>query len=834
MLFTFAKKIVNGKIYKMKLSYNWLSQYIDLDVSPQELSAILTDIGLEVEGFEKFQSVKGGLEGLVIGEVLTCEQHPNADKLSVTTVDVGGEVLPIVCGAPNVAKGQKVVVAKVGTVLYDGDNEFKIKKAKIRGEVSEGMICAEDEIGLGTSHDGIMVLSGDVKPGTPANEFFDIEEDYIYEIGLTPNRADAASHIGSARDLVAGLNRYFNTRKYSLHIPPVDSFKVDNHDLDIDVVVEDTEACPRYSGVTINNIKVGESPQWLKNRLNAIGVRPINNVVDITNFVLHETGQPLHAFDAAKISGNKVVVKKLAGGTPFVTLDEVTRKLDASDLMICNEKEGMCIAGVFGGAESGVTANSTSVFLESAYFDPKHIRKTSKRHTLQTDASFRFERGADPNITIYALKRAALLIKEIAGGEISSEIKDVYPNPIEKWEIEVSYKNIDRLAGNKIDRKIIKEILTDLEMEILEETGDGLKLLTPTFKVDVTREVDVIEEILRIYGYNNIVTDNKIHSSVSLRPKPDAEKIQNMVSDYLVAQGFTEIMNNSLTASELYVKNKEFDENQNVSLLNPLSKDLDILRQTLLFGGLEVIAYNQNRRKTDLKIFEFGKIYRKNKDYNREKGVENYFEEKHLAIFATGRIEPENWNAVNNKADFYFLKARVESIIEKTGILRKNITTEEYVDSNKSYSLRYIYNGNLLAEVSAISKSLLKTFDIKQQVFAAVFNWDLLLKSVPVYPVQYEPVAKFPSVRRDLALVVDKNVRFDTLKKIAFDAERKLLKSVGIFDIYEGDKIPQGKKSYALSFILQDKQKTLTDKVIDKTMNKILKAFEEKASASLR
>jgi phenylalanyl-tRNA synthetase beta chain len=803
-------------------------------VSPQELSPILTDIGLEVEGFERFQSVKGGLEGLVIGEVKTCERHPNADKLSVTTVDVGGEILPIVCGAPNVAKGQKVVVAKVGTVLYDGENEFKIKKAKIRGEISEGMICAEDEIGLGTSHDGIMVLPQEVEPGTPANEFFNVEEDYVYEIGLTPNRADAASHIGSARDLVAGLNRYFNTRKYSLKTPDVDGFKVDNTDLNIDVVVEDSEACPRYSGVTINNIKVGESPQWLKNRLNAIGVRPINNIVDITNFVLHETGQPLHAFDAAKISGNKVIVKKLEQDTPFVTLDEITRKLDADDLMICNEEEGMCIAGVFGGAESGITENSTSVFLESAYFDPKHIRKTSKRHVLQTDASFRFERGADPNITVYALKRAALLIKEIAGGEISSEIKDVYPNPIEKWEITVSYENIDRLAGNKIDREIIKEILTDLEMEILEETPKGLKLLTPTFKVDVTREVDVIEEILRIYGYNNIETDNKIHSSVSLRPKPDAEKIQNMISDYLTAQGFTEIMNNSLTASEIYEKNKEFDEQRSVSLLNPLSKDLNILRQSLLFGGLEVIAYNQNRKQTDLKIFEFGKVYLKNKNYKKEKGVKNYFEEKHLAVFDTGRLEPENWNASNGKVDFYHLKARVESIINKTGIDRSQIKIEEHSDSNKSYSLQYVFNEKVLAEVFEISKSLLKTFDIKQPVFAAILNWDLLLKIIPVNPIQYEPVAKFPSVRRDLALVVDNNTTFETLKNIAFGTERKLLKSVGIFDIYEGDKIPEGKKSYALAFVLQDKQKTLTDKVIDKTMNKILKAFEEKAGASLR
>lgn len=559
----------------MKLSYSWLKQYIDMDVDPQELSAILTDIGLEVEGFETFQSIKGGLEGIVVGEVVTCEKHANADKLSVTTVDVGtGELLPIVCGAPNVAKGQKVLVATVGTTLYDGDESFKIKKSKIRGEISQGMICAEDELGLGTSHDGIMVLPDDVKPGTPASQYFKIETDYIYEIGLTPNRADAASHIGAARDLVAGLNRYFKTRSYALHLPSIESFKVDNHALDIQVIVEDQQACPRYSGITLKDIQVKESPQWLKNRLNSIGIRPINNVVDITNFVLQETGHPLHAFDAAKIKGKKVIVKKLADQTSFVTLDEVERKLHANDLMICNDSEGMCMAGVFGGADSGVTDQTTSVFIESAYFDPRHVRKTSKRHALQTDASFRFERGADPNITLYALKRAALLIKELAGGTISSEIKDVYPKPIEKWDINISYAHVDRLIGNRIEPSIIKEIVQDLEMEIVEDHPEGLKLRIPTFKVDVTREVDVIEEILRIYGYNQIKFEDKIHSSVSLRPKPDLEKIQNEISDYLVANGFAEMMNNSLTKSEYIDRSKLLNAKNNVTLLNPLSKEI--------------------------------------------------------------------------------------------------------------------------------------------------------------------------------------------------------------------------------------------------------------------
>ncbi len=818
----------------MKLSYNWLKQYIDLDVDPHELSTILTDIGLEVEGMEKFQSVKGGLEGVVIGKVLTCEPHQNADKLSVTTVKTGEKVLPIVCGAPNVAAGQKVLVATVGTVLYDGDQEFKIKKAKIRGEVSEGMICAEDELGLGTSHDGIMVLPDDAPVGKPANEYIKIEEDWIYEIGLTPNRSDAASHIGSARDLVAGLNQLKNTRKYKLHIPPVDDFKVDNHDLDIDVIVEDTEACPRYSGVTIKDIEVKESPEWLKNRLNAIGLRPINNIVDITNYVLHETGHPLHAFDAGKIKGNKVVIKKLPSDTPFVTLDEMERKLHPQDLMICNEEEGMCIAGVFGGAESGVSENTTSVFLESAYFDPTHIRKTSKRHTLQTDASFRFERGADPNITIYALKRAALLIKEIAGGTISSEIKDVYPKPIEKWTIDIDLNRINSLIGKEIDKETISNILQDLDIEILESNGHKMKLLVPTFKVDVTREVDIVEEILRIYGYNNIEIPEKVNLSVNIRQKPDPEKVQNIISDYLVGQGFVEIMNNSLTKSEYIEKNKEFNSDHSVELLNPLSKDLDILRQTLLFGGLEVINYNQNRKVNNLKIFEFGKTYRRKSAARKGTGLENYSEQKRLALFSTGRLEAENWNSRTDKADFYTLKGIVESILNRLGIDRKNISLEENNDNNFAYTLDYKVQDDILVSVGEADKKLLKQFDIKQTVYVADFNWEMLLSLIPKHDLTYRPIPKFPAVRRDLALVVDKNVTFGQLREIAEKAERKLLKEIGIFDIYEGDKIPEGKKSYALSFILQDENKTLTDKIIDKAMKRLLQAFEKEAGAILR
>ncbi len=818
----------------MKLSYNWLKQYIDLDVDPHELSAILTDIGLEVEGMEKFQSVKGGLEGVVIGKVLTCEPHSNADKLSVTTVDVGGKVLPVVCGAPNVAAGQKVLVATVGTILYDGDQEFKIKKAKIRGEVSEGMICAEDELGLGTSHDGIMVLPEDAPVGKPAKEYIKIEEDWVYEIGLTPNRSDAASHIGSARDLVAGLNQLKKTRKYKLEKPSVDNFKVDNHDLDIDVIVEDTEACPRYSGVTISNIEVKESPEWLKNRLLAVGLRPINNIVDITNFVLHETGHPLHAFDAAKIKGNKVIIKKTEENTPFITLDEIERKLHPHDLMICNEDEEMCIAGVFGGADSGVTEKTTSIFLESAYFDPTHIRKTSKRHTLQTDASFRFERGADPNITIYALKRAALLIKEIAGGTISSEIKDVYPNPINDWTVDIDLNRVNTLIGKKIDNKTIKNILQDLDIKIIEETEDKMKCLVPTFKVDVKREVDIVEEILRIYGYNNVDIPEKVNISVNIRQKPDPEKIQNIISDYLVGQGFVEIMNNSLTKSEYVVKNKEFNEDNSVELLNPLSKDLDILRQTLLFGGLEVINYNQNRKINDLKIFEFGKVYKRKSAAGKGSGLKNYNEEKRLAIFMTGRLEDENWNTGNAKADFYALKGIIESILNRLGIDRANITLEESSNSNFSYSLDYKVSGKGLLSVSEADKKLLKQFDIKQPVYIADINWEFIMSLIPKYDLNYKPLSKFPSVRRDLALVVDKSITFGQLKDIALKAERKLLKDVGIFDIYEGDKIEEGKKSYALSFVLQDENKTLTDKIIDKTMKKLLQAFEKEAGAKLR
>ncbi|MBL6944764.1 MAG: phenylalanine--tRNA ligase subunit beta [Bacteroidales bacterium] len=819
----------------MKISYNWLKQYANIDLEPERISTILTDIGLEVEGLEKFQSVKGGLEGIVIGEVITCIPHPNADKLSLTTVNVGGDrLLPIVCGAPNVTAGQKVVVATVGTALYYGDESFKIKKANIRGEVSEGMICAEDELGLGISHEGIMVLANNAEVGLKAADYFDVEDDYIFEIGLTPNRSDATSHIGTARDLVAGLNQLFNTRKYSLSLPAVDDFTIDNTNLDIDVIVEDIEACPRYSGISISGIKVAESPDWLKIKLNSIGVRPINNIVDITNYVLHETGQPLHAFDADMIKGSKVVIRKTEHNTPFTTLDSIERKLDANDLMICHNENGMCIAGVFGGTESGVTSETVNIFLESAYFDPKHIRKTAKRHGLQSDASFRFERGADPNITIYALKRAAILIKEIAGGSISSEIKDVYSKPVNSLFVDVDLKRVDRLIGKAISRDVIKKILADLEIIVTEENDETLKLSIPTYKVDVTREVDIVEEILRIYGYNNIEISGKLNSSISARPVPDLEKIQNTIADYLAGQGMLEIMNNSLTKADHTEINNDIRSDEIVNLLNPLSKDLNILRPTLLYGGLETVSYNLNRKSPNLKLFEFGSVYSRNDKFEKADGIKNYLEEDHLMILATGKASVKQWNSPDENVNFYFVSGLVNSVFTKLGIEKSKLSLKESESDSYAYSLQYMINDELLAEIGLISTNLLKKFDIGQDVFYADINWTKLIKYSTSKDIMFRQVPKFPAVKRDLSLVLDNITRFSDLKDVALKTERKLLKNVDIFDIYKGSNIKEGKKSYALSFILQDESKTLTDKVIDSTMNKILRAYEQQFNAQLR
>ncbi|MEW6468249.1 MAG: phenylalanine--tRNA ligase subunit beta [Bacteroidota bacterium] len=803
----------------MKISFNWLKQYIDLDLSPGETARLLTGCGLEVESIEKFESVKGGLEGMVIGEVKTKEKHPDADRLSVTTVDIGtGQVLNIVCGAANVAAGQKVVVATVGSTLYPGSGEpFQIKKSKIRGVVSEGMICAEDEIGLGTSHEGIMVLDPAAKVGTPASAYFNISSDHIFEIGLTPNRADAASHIGVARDLLAVLN-YRNETQLSLKLPPVNDFAVDNHKLTIEVVVADTEACPRYSGVCISNVTVKESPAWLKERLAAIGVRSINNIVDVTNFVLHELGQPLHAFDADRIKGGKVIVKKLPAKTRFRTLDETERELAADDLMICNAESGMCIAGVFGGTESGVKEGTRNIFLESAYFDPGHIRKTARRHGLKTDASFRYERGADPAVTVYALQRAALLIKEVAGGEIASDIIDIYPKKAENFKVAFSYKNCAVLAGNELPHDAIKRILTALDITITSEGNDALLLEVPPRKVDVQREADVIEEILRIYGYDNIKLPAFMRSSLSYSPSPDPERMREAVADLLSANGFSEILTNSLTRSAYYA-----DQDHGVKILNPLSAELDMMRQTLLYGGLEAIAYNQNHKRADLKLYEFGKVYNKFSAYN---------EENHLALFLCGRKHAESWKTGEEKVDFYQVKAFVGNILGRLGIDR--FSSAETKQDALSQGLDYVSGKVRLVHFGWVKKDILKKFDIRQEVLYADFNWDAVTALAKTVRITFAEVARFPEVRRDLALLVDKHIRYEQLERLAYQTEKDLLKTVSLFDVYEGDKIEKNKKSYALSFIFQDSKATLTDKQVEAVMERLIKAYAEQAGAVVR
>ena len=821
----------------MKISYNWLKEYIHIDLDPLEVSRILTDTGLEVEGLEKIDTVKGGLRGVVIGEVKTCEKHPGADKLSITTVDVGdGKILPVVCGAPNVAAGQKVVVATVGTTLYSGEESFTIKKAKIRGEVSEGMICAEDELGLGDSHEGIMVLPEDVEPGTPAREYFHVEEDHVFEIGLTPNRTDAMSHIGVARDLMAALNLQNAGRDpLSLVKPCADSFKVDNHDLEIDVIIKDTEACPRYTGLTLSGVEVKESPEWLKNRLLAIGLRPINNLVDISNYILHETGHPLHFFDADKITGRKVIIKKEPAGTKFITLDGEERELSGNDLMICNENEPMCIAGVFGGLDTGVSENTKNVFLECAYFDPKTIRKTARYHGLNTDSSFRFERGVDPNDTVDVIKRAALLIKNLAGGEISSGIVDRYPAPISSFEVNVAYKNIDRLIGKKIPHDKIKDILTWLGMEVINDNMERMTVSVPTFKNDVTREADIIEEILRIYGYNNVEAPAQLRTSLSYLPRPDREYLQNLVSDQLSANGFAEMMNNSLTKSAYAEKFSFIDKKRNVNILNPLSTDLNVLRQTLLFGGLETIIYNINRKNFDLKLYEFGRSY--HVDTNKPKiasGQEKYSETAHLSVFLTGKANSESWREPQKEVDFFDLKYFVFGILDKLGLNPDRFETKTLSNDLFENGIQFSANQRLVIEMGALTGKVLDHFDIKQKVYYADLNWDMVVDLLKDHSVSYREVPKYPKVRRDLALLVDKKITFEELKTLAFKTERNILKEVNLFDVYEGDKIEQGKKSYALSFILQDERKTLTDKVIDKTMRKLQNVFEREFHATIR
>ena len=815
----------------MKISYNWLKQYIDIPESAEEIGKTLTSTGLEVESVEPFETVRGGLKGLVIGEVLTCAKHPNADKLSVTTVDVGGEQpLRIVCGAPNVAAGQRVVVATPGTTVHPFKGEpFAIKTAKIRGEQSEGMICAEDEIGIGESHAGIIVLSTTVPNGTLAAEFFNIQSDYVIEIGLTPNRADAASHIGVARDIKAA-------KKRALKLPSVESFKTDNISLSIPVTVENSEACPRYSALTISGVTIGESPDWLKNKLKSIGLSTINNIVDITNFVLHETGQPLHAFDADKITGKKVLVRTLPSGTKFKTLDDKERTLTANDLMICNAEEGlpagqagMCIAGVFGGVKSGISEKTSAIFLESACFSPQYIRKTGMHHGLKTDASFRFERGTDPNMTLYALKRAALLIKEIAGGQISSEIVDVYPTKVENRIIEIKDKNVTRLIGKAIQREEIFSILESLDIKVSDKQEDRFNVSVPPYRVDVLQEADIVEEILRIYGFNNVELSEIAGTDyLASFPEKDINTYKKSIGEMLVANGFYEILTNSLTNAAYQQKYKLSFGGEPVEILNKLSEEQGILRQTMLFTGLEVCSYNINRKQKDLKLYESGKIYWKTASSEQN---QKYQEEERLALYVTGNFETENWQNKTRAITYYDLAQQVAHVLQKSSV--ENIKQEQLIDPLFDYGMKILKGTKEIGKVGKVKTALVKDFGIKQEIFYADLNTALLFKGAnPKFVIQ--EVTKFPEVRRDLSLVLDKQVTFSEIKEMVLATEKRLIKDIIAFDVYEGDKIPEGKKAYALGFTLLDENKTLTDEDIDKTMARLMEAFEGKMGAIIR
>ncbi len=809
----------------MKISYNWLKQFINTNWDAEKTGELLTDLGLEIEGIEDYQSVPGGLEGVVIGEVVECVQHPNADRLKITKVDIGVDSpVQIVCGAPNVAKGQKVAVATIGTTLYSAEGEaWKIKKGKIRGEESHGMICAEDELGLGESHDGIMILEKNLKVGTPASDVFEIENDKVFEIGLTPNRADAMSHYGVARDLKAGLLQ----KEVALELitPSVSAFHIDNRSLKIDVDVQDKQRAPRYCGVTISGLKVEASPAWLQHRLKAIGLTPINNVVDTTNYVLHELGQPLHAFDAVKVAGNKVIVKTLKAGTKFITLDEVERELHEEDLMICDGKENpMCIAGVFGGIASGVTESTTSIFLESAYFDPISIRKSAKRHGLSTDASFRFERGIDPNITEYALKRAALLIIEIAGGEITSDVIDEYPVKIEDYEVRLSFENAKKLIGEEIPRETIKSILTSLEIKVNNVTETGLGLMVPAYRNDVQREADIIEEILRVYGYNNIASTQKLNASISNSSRFEDHKLQNIVANQLIGQGFYEIMTNSLTSPKYIELSAQLKADHDVQMLNPLSQDLGVMRQSMLFSGLEVIAYNLNRQRQDLRLFEFGKTYH---------SYENTREEfKHLTLLITGNRDTESWKNNTTATDFFYTKGVLKAVLDRLGIsnYKEAPVKSDVFGEGISLSLGKIK----LADMGLVKKSVTKTFGISQDVHYIDLDWHNVLQVAAKRTILFKDIPKYPEVRRDFALLIDESVSFEAIDTIAQKTEKHLLKDVNLFDVYQGEKLPKGKKSYAVSFLFQDDKKTLTDKQVDKVMRKLQENFESELGAELR
>ena len=808
----------------MKISYNWLKQFIKIDWDAEKTGDLLTDLGLEIEGIETFESVPGGLKGIVVGHVLECDQHPNADRLKITKVDLGnGEVVQIVCGASNVAKDQKVPVATIGTLLYNEDgNPFKIKKGKIRGEESHGMICAEDELGLGKNHDGIMILDKNIATGALGSDIFEIENDFVFEIGLTPNRADAMSHLGVARDLKAGLLR--NEILVELITPSNSSFGVENRTHKIDIQVKDNNLVPRYCGVTISGVKVKESPQWIQNRLKSIGIVPTNNIVDATNYVLHELGQPLHAFDSSKISGDKIIVKTVAKGTKFITLDGVERELHEDDLMICDAEKPMCIAGVFGGIESGVTESTENIFLESAYFNPISIRKTAKRHALNTDASFRFERGIDPNLTEYALIHAALLIKEIAGGKITSDVMDIYPKKIQDHQVFLNFNNASSLIGEEIPKEIIKEILTSLDIKINNVTEAGLGMTIPAYRNDVTREADVIEEILRVYGYNNIKFTEKLNASISANQLIEDYQIQNKIGNQLTALGFHEMMGNSLTSPKYIDLSKALSHENNIEMLNPLSNDLSVMRQSMLFNALEALSFNSNRKISDLKLFEFGKTYHQY-DAGRQ-------EPKHLSLLVSGLKGDKNWTLSSTKSTFFYFKGFVINVLERLGITdySENGTNDE----NFSEGLSFSKNGKLLVEFGTINKSITANFGIDAETFYADFKWDDVLEEIATDNFILKAIPKFPKVKRDLALLIDESVTFDSLKKTAQQTEKKLLKNINLFDVYTGSKLPEGKKSYALSFTLQDEKRTLTDKQIDKIMKKLQQNFESEFGASLR
>lgn len=808
----------------MKISYNWLKQFLKIDWDSNRTAELLTDLGLEVEGISPFESVKGGLRGIVVGEVLTCVKHPNADKLKLTTVNIGLEApLQIVCGAPNVEAGQKVPVATIGTTLYTTEGEaWVIKKGKIRGEESHGMICAEDELGLGESHDGIMVLPDSLKVGTPCSEVFEVEVDEVFEIGLTPNRADAMSHFGVARDLKAGFKQRDILKE--LITPPVTNFNIVNRSLKIDVEVIKSELAPRYCGITISNLIVQPSPDWLKNRLRSIGITPKNNVVDATNYVLHELGQPLHAFDAAKIKGNKIVVKTLPKGTKFTTLDGVQRTLNDDDLMICDTEKPLCIAGVLGGQNSGVTESTSSIFLESAFFNPVSVRKTAKRHNINTDASFRFERGIDIDNVEYCLKRAALLIHEIAGGDITSDIVDIYPKKKDDYHVFLTFDKINKLIGQEIPKDTIKSILASLDIKVKNVTESGLGLSIPFYRVDVQREVDVIEEILRVFGYNNVEFKEKLNASIAPTSKFEDYKIQNIIGNFLASKGFIEILANSLTSPAYNKLSEDIREEQTISMLNPLSTDLSVMRQSMLFSGLEAIAHNSNRQMHNLKIFEFGKTYHQYQTQREEK--------KHLSILVTGNRLEDTWTTPPKKADFFYLKAIVENLLNRLGLT--HLISQPASSDILSEGISLLLANKAMVSIGVVKKSILKEFDIKEEVLYADFDWDHILEAIVNSKIIYKEIPKYPEVTRDYALLVDEQVSFKQIYDIALQTERKFLTNVNLFDVYNGENLPEGKKSYAVSYTLQDENGTLTDKQIDKIMNKLLQRYESELGAELR